>query len=139
MPDYVGKSGHVIREDLLQITFIRSPGAGGQNVNKVATGAQLRFDVAASDLPERVKARMLQFGGQRATRGGELVITATRFRTQDANRRDATNRLLDLLDRAAERQRPRIATRPSLTARRKRVENKKRRGDIKRARGRIQD
>lgn len=128
-----------IDERELEITFIRSPGAGGQNVNKVATAAQLRFDAVRSpSLPEPVRQRLIALAGSRATRGGEIVITAHRYRTQDANRRDAISRLTDLIRRAATPRRSRIATKPTGGSVRRRLETKKRRADVKRARGRVE-
>ncbi|MEM9027120.1 MAG: alternative ribosome rescue aminoacyl-tRNA hydrolase ArfB [Pseudomonadota bacterium] len=125
-------------ENELTITFIRSPGAGGQNVNKVATAAQLRFDAANSQsLPDYLRARVLDLAGNRATRAGQIVITAHRFRTQEANRRDAIARLVALIRQAAVRRRPRIATRPTGAAIRKRLDSKKRRSGVKQTRGRV--
>ncbi|MEL7302766.1 MAG: alternative ribosome rescue aminoacyl-tRNA hydrolase ArfB [Pseudomonadota bacterium] len=130
--------GIALPESELSFTYVRSPGAGGQNVNKVATAAQLRFDVRGSDaLPEPVKARLLEVASHLATNAGEIVITAHRFRTQEANRRDAIARLVDLIRRAAVRQKPRVPTRPTRSATRKRLENKRRRSDVKQRRGRV--
>lgn len=124
-------------ESELTITFIRSPGAGGQNVNKVATAAQLRFDVAGSpNLFEAQKPRVLKAAGTRATNDGEIVITASRFRTQDANRRDAIQRLIRLIARAVAVEKRRIPTRPSGGAVKRRLESKRRRSDVKTRRGR---
>jgi len=126
-----------LNEAELRITFVRSPGAGGQNVNKVATAAQLRFDAAGSaSLPDTVRRRLLALAGSRATNDGEIVITAHRYRTQEANRRDAVARLVDLIRRAATPQKRRIATRPTLASKKRRIEAKKQRADVKRQRGR---
>jgi ribosome-associated protein len=124
-----------IDESELQYEFIRASGPGGQNVNKVATAVQLRFDVAASpSLPEDVKARLLRLAGSRATGEGVLRIEARQFRTQEQNRADALLRLIDLLRAAAEKPRPRKKTRPSPAANARRVDEKRRRGEIKRMR-----
>jgi ribosome-associated protein len=123
-------------ESELEFHFVRSPGPGGQNVNKVATACQLRFDVAGSpSLPEPVKARMRAVAGKRLTTAGVLVITANRFRSQAQNREDAINRLVELIRRAATVPKPRRATKPTRASKRRRVESKRRRGEVKRARG----
>ena len=115
--------------------FVRSPGPGGQNVNKVATAVQLRFDARGSrSLPEDVRARLLELAGARATKHGEIVIDAHRFRTRQQNREDALQRLASLVRRAATVAKPRKPTRPSPAAVQRRTEDKRRRSQIKRAR-----
>jgi len=121
-----------IDENELTIDFVRSSGPGGQNVNKVSTAAQLRFDVAHSpSLPEYVRPRLVQLAGSRMTNDGVLIIDARRHRTQSQNRQDAIDRFVDLLRRAATAPKPRRATRPSAGSRRRRLEAKKRRGAVK--------
>src|SRR5277367_4022894 len=116
-------------------TFIRASGPGGQNVNKVASAAQLRFDAKASpSLPEPVKARLLRLAGSRATREGVIIITAQHFRSQERNREDARDRLVALIRRAAEPPKPRRPTRPSNAQRRERLADKARRATVKRRR-----
>ena len=123
-------------DDEISLSFIRASGPGGQNVNKVASAAQLRFDVRASpSLTEPVKARLLRLAGQRATQDGEIVITAQRFRSQERNRDDAIDRLVALIRRAVTPPRPRRPTRPSHAQREGRRAAKARRGAIKRLRG----
>jgi ribosome-associated protein len=119
----------------LTITFIRSSGPGGQNVNKVSTAAQLRFDLMASpSLPMQVKARAGRLAGQRLTTAGEIVISADQHRSQGMNRDDAVERLLALLKQAATPPKPRRATRPTLASKQRRLEGKSQRSGVKRMR-----
>lgn len=118
--------------DWLTYNAVRASGPGGQNVNKVSSAIELRFDTRlAEDWPEPLKARLLRLAGQRATREGEIVIFAQRFRDQPRNREDALDRLIGLIRRATEKPKPRIATKPSRTQQKKRVEKKVKRGAIK--------
>jgi len=119
----------------LEINYVRSPGPGGQNVNKVATAAQLRFDLRGSpSLPGAVKARAVKLAGSRLTTDGVLIISATRHRTQTLNREDAVARLIALLREAAVPPKHRRATRPTLASKRRRLDAKTRRGGIKQLR-----
>lgn len=119
----------------LSFTYILASGPGGQNVNKVATAAQLRFDATNSpSLPERVRMRLLTLAGSRATRDGVIVITARNYRTQQQNREDATQRLAELIRQAAHKQAYRVPTRPSKGARQRRLDGKSRRSSIKQGR-----
>jgi len=124
-----------IDESELQFDFVRSAGPGGQNVNKVSSACQLRWDVPASAaLPPDVKARLLKLAGSRATQEGTLIIEAKRYRTQEQNRLDAIRRLVVLVQQALIEPKPRKKTRPTRTSSAARVDGKKRRGAVKRTR-----
>lgn len=127
-----------VGENEIEISFIQASGPGGQNVNKVATAAQLRFDVVRSpSLPEGVRQRLIRLAGRRITTEGVLVIDARQFRTQERNRQDALDRLTELIHKAEEKPKRRRKTRPSKESKRRRLEGKRRRGQIKRQRGRV--
>lgn len=129
-----------IDEREIGLQFIRASGPGGQNVNKVSSAVQLRFDVAHSpSLPEDVRTRLLRLAGSRLTTEGEVVIEAKRFRTQERNRQDAIARLVELIRRATEKPKPRVATRPTLASKKRRLESKKQRAEIKRGRGAVSE
>jgi ribosome-associated protein len=121
--------------DELEFHFVRSPGPGGQKVNKVATTAQLRFDVAHSpSLPNSLRNRLLELAGRRATAAGILILEARRFRSQERNRADAVARLVRLVRLAAQPPKVRRATQPRASAKRLRLEEKRKRGEVKRLR-----
>jgi len=125
-----------IDESEIQEYFVRASGPGGQNVNKVATTVQLRFDVANSrSLPEEVRTRLISLAGNRITEDGILIIDARRFRTQSRNREDAIARLVELIRNAAQRPKIRRKTRPTLASKIRRLEGKHRVAESKRVRG----
>lgn len=127
-----------IDEREIEQHFIRASGPGGQNVNKVATAVQIRFDVAHSrSLPEVVRRRLISLAGRRMTKDGVLVIDARRFRTQERNREDAVERLVTLIRAASVRPKPRRRTKPTLASQQRRLQAKRQRSELKRGRRRV--
>ena len=123
-----------IDESELQFEYIRASGPGGQNVNKVATAVQMRFDVKSSLLPEDIKRRLIKIAGRKITNEGVLVIEARRFRTQEKNREDAIRRFIDLVRKAATKPKKRIKTLPTKASRERRLKEKKQKSSIKKIR-----
>ena len=136
MPAQAGLHGHP-REDEIDFSAIRAQGAGGQNVNKVSNAVHLRYDIAASSLPDAVKARLLAWRDQRITGDGVVVIKAQDHRSLERNRQDAMTRLRALIEEAAHVPLARRATKPTRASQRRRVEGKVQRGQVKALRGKL--
>ena len=132
-------SSFSLRDDEVEFIAIRAQGAGGQNVNKVSNAIHLRFDIAASSLPDELKARLLKLGDQRVSSDGVVVIKAQRYRSLEKNRADALLRLHEIIAGAAFTPRPRRATKPTYSSQRKRVDSKVKRGQVKASRGPVND
>lgn len=127
-----------IPEDSISVSYIRSSGPGGQNVNKVSTAAQLRFDLINTPLPEELIERAKVIAGSRLTSKGEIVVTASSYRTQELNYADGVSRILDILKKAAHKPKARIPTRPTLGSKKRRIETKNKRSETKKLRKSVQ-
>ena len=123
-----------IDESELQFEYIRASGPGGQNVNKVATAVQLRFDVNTSSLPDNIKDRLAKLAGKRITNDGILILEAKRYRTQEQNREDAIRRFVELVRKSTIKPKRRVKTKPTKASQERRIKEKKQRGEIKKNR-----